>query len=160
MEINEYLIRFIQIGKDMENLDLFSDAARLSRTEFRMIREILIERENGKDIISSELARRLGITRSAVSQVVNKLEERGIVKRAAAPDDRKIAYVRLTEHSLAVFYEQCEQANAVMEHISAELGEKKMKEFLALYGEFCDALVKAKSRVAEEQEENGSAQGR
>ena len=49
MEINEYLIRFIQIGKEMENLDLFSDAARLSRTEFRMIRAILIAREKGKD---------------------------------------------------------------------------------------------------------------
>ena len=133
MEINEHLIKFIQITKDMENLDLFADAAKLSRTEFRMIREILMEREKGKDIISSELARRLGITRSAVSQVVTKLEARNIVMRTDAPNDRKIAYVRLTEHSLSVFEEQCAQANAIMECVSATLGEKKIDELVKLY---------------------------
>ncbi len=150
MEINEYLIHFIRVAKEMEDLNLFSDAARLSRTEFRMIREILMEREQGRDIISSELARRLGITRSAVSQVVTKLESRGIVMRTAAPDDKKIAYVRLTEHSISVFEEQCAQANVVMEYVGKKLGEKKMKNLLSLYGEFCGALAEAKEKAAKE----------
>ena len=153
MEINEHLIKFIQIAKEMEDLDLFADAAKLSRTEFRMIREILMEREKGKDIISSELARRLGITRSAVSQVVTKLEERGIVMRTAAPNDRKIAYVRLTDHSLAVFDEQCAQANAIMECVSKTLGEKKMNELVKLYREFCAALGEAKKKISGEHAE-------
>lgn len=149
MEINEYLSQFIQIMKEMEHLDLFADTARLSRTEFRMIREILMEREQGRDIISSELARRLGITRSAVSQIVTKLEARGIMSRVAAPDDKKIAYVRLSPHSLAVFEEQCEQANAIMEYVGKKLGDAKMKKIVSLYKEFCDALGEAKRKVAE-----------
>ena len=104
-----------------------------------MIREILIEREKGSDIISSELARRLGITRSAVSQVVTKLEERNIVMRTSAPDDKKIAYVRLTDHSLAVFYEQCAQANAIMERVCETMGEEQINELVALYRKFCSA---------------------
>lgn len=153
MEINEHLIKFIQITKEMEGLDLFADAAKLSRTEFRMIREILIEREKGKDIISSELARRLGITRSAVSQVVTKLEERNIVMRTAALNDKKSAYVRLTEHSLAVFDEQCAQANAIMESVSKTLGEKKLNELVKLYREFCVALREAKKKISGEHAE-------
>ena len=148
MEINEHLIKFIQITKEMENLDLFADAAKLSRTEFRMIREILMERERGKDIISSELARRLGVTRSAVSQVVSKLEKRNIVMRAAAPDDKKIAYVRLTKHSLAIFNEQCAQANAIMERVCETMGEEQMNELVTLYGKFCEALGEAKKSIS------------
>ena len=147
MEINEYLIQFIQIAKEIEGLDLFADAAHLSRTEFRMIREILMEREHGRKIIASELARRLGVTRSAVSQIVTKLEQRDIVMRVAAPDDKKIAYEELTEHSLSVFNEQCEQANAIMECVGKKLGDAKMKKIVALYREFCLALSDAKKKI-------------
>lgn len=149
MEINEYLSQFIQIIKEVEELDLFSETAKLSRTEFRMIREILMEREKGREIISSELARRLGITRSAVSQIVTKLENSGIMKRVSAPDDRKIAYVQLSDRSLAVFNEQCAHANAIMAYVGERLGDEKMHELVALYKEFCGALKEAKKKLKE-----------
>ena len=38
METNEYLVKLFKIIKDMESLDLFSDAAKLSKTEFRLAR--------------------------------------------------------------------------------------------------------------------------
>ena len=155
MEINEYLGQFIQIMKEMEGLDLFAETARLSRTEFRMVREILMEREKGRDIISSELARRLGVTRSAVSQIVTKLEERGIVKRVGAPNDKKIAYVQLSDHSLAVFNEQCAQANAIMEYVGETLGDEKMKQIVTLYREFCGALGEAKKAVSAREADKG-----
>lgn len=147
MEINEYLLKFICISKRMEETDLFADAAKLSKTEFRLIREILMEAENGRKIISSELARRLGITRSAVSQIVGKLESRGIVKRTAAPDDRKIAYIELSDHSLAVYEEQCRQANEIMEAVAAKLGKNKMDRLVAGYEEFSKALAEARKKV-------------
>ena len=144
METNEYLVKLFKVIKDMESLDLFSDAAKLSKTEFRLVREIVMEGKEGKDIISSELARRLGITRSAVSQVVTKLEQRDVVKRTAAPDDRKIAYIRLSDRSMAIFEEQCKQANAIIEAVVEELGDEKIRKLIAEYEEFSAALVRAR----------------
>ena len=143
MEINEYLVKFFQVVRDMENMDFFAGVAKLSRTEFRLLREVVMEEEKGRSIISSELARRLGITRSAISQIVTKLEIKGIVKRTDSPTDRKIAYIRLSDSSLTVFNEQCKEANAIMERAVEILGEDKMKAFFAAYEEFGAAVTKA-----------------
>ena len=142
MEINEYLVKSFQLMRNMENIDFFAGAHKLSRTEFRLLREVILEAEKGKNIISSELARRLGITRSAVSQVVTKMEKEGIVSRVDSPTDRKIAYICLSKNARDVFEEQCKEANATMERIIAEAGEARVKAFFDLYDEFNKAIEK------------------
>lgn len=144
MEVNPYLLKLICITKSMEGLALFDEANRLSRTEFRLIREVLMEREKGNEIISSELARRLGITRSAVSQIVTKLEARNIVLREDSPTDRKIAYIRLSDHALAVFERQCEFANGVIESVVEKIGVEKMNGLIEGYDEFANILSKTR----------------
>ena len=57
MEINEYLVSFFNIVREIESINMFEQKSKLSGTEFRMLREIILEREKGKDIISSELSR-------------------------------------------------------------------------------------------------------
>lgn len=135
MEINEYLVKFFQISKGIESVQLFPQTAEFSNTEFRMLREICLEAEKGKCIISSELARRLGVTRSAVSQIVTKLEKQGVVCRKASDTDHKIAYVQLSASARAVFEEQCEQANAFIEKVVADYGADKMDTLLSMFFE-------------------------
>ena len=142
MEINEYLFKIIRIAKTAEEINFFPASAKLSQTEFRLLREVLMEQEKGKEIISSELARRLGITRSAVSQIVTKMEKNGIVKRVDSPVDKKFAYVHLTDDTRAVFEAQCEQANATMEKITAAYGEEKLRKLLKQFDEFMETFKK------------------
>ena len=135
MEINEYLIKSFELMRSLENVDFFAGVSNLSRTEFHLLREVILEAEKGKKIISSELARRLGITRSAVSQIVTKMEQRGIVNRVSSPTDRKIAYICLSESSMAVFEEQCKHANETMKRIVELYGEDKIRTFFNEYVE-------------------------
>lgn len=153
MEINEYLIKLIRTVKDVESLDLFPQASKLTQTEFRLIREIVIEKEQGKSIISSELARRLGITRSAVSQLVTKLEERDVVKRTASPTDRKIAYVCLSDSALAIFDKQCAQANDFVERVVKRFGEERISSLLKEYDELVEAVNETKKEMQAEKAE-------
>ncbi len=44
-ETNEYLTQFMQILRKIENLDLFAATAKFSKTEFRILREIVTENE-------------------------------------------------------------------------------------------------------------------
>ncbi len=135
MEINEYLIKSFELMRSLENVDFFAGVSNLSRTEFHLLREVILEAEKGKNIISSELARRLGITRSAVSQIVTKMEQRGIINRVSSPTDRKIAYICLSESSMAVFEEQCKHANETMKRIVELYGEDKIRTFFNEYVE-------------------------
>lgn len=152
MELNEYAKKLVQIIKDVEGADTFCEKLHVSKTEYRLLREVAIERESGKDIISSELARRLNITRSAVSQLVGKLEEKGVVVRASSPVDKKIAYIRLSPMAIEVYEEQCQFVNAVLERAAAKLGQEKVENFFAMYDEFLKVLRRARRDVAYDME--------
>ena len=150
MEINEYLLRLFQVIKDSGNQDLFAGASSaLSRTEFRLLREIVYEQERGNDIISSELARRLGITRSAISQIVGKLEKRGIVERVDSPTDRKIAYVRLSKYAKAVYDAQCSRVNAIMELVEKDIGTDQIELLILQLQKFAEAMGRARKKIDE-----------
>ena len=140
MENSKYLNKLLLTVKFMEELTLIPVNVKLSQTEFRMLREIIIEKELGKQIISSELSRRLGITRSAVSQLVTKLEERGVVKRVASPTDRKIFYVDLSDKAVEEFRGQWEQASAFVDRVVEEFGVENTENLIATCEKFAQTL--------------------
>ena len=154
MELNEYAVKLFQAVEEVEGLKFFEESATLSKTEFRLLREVIAEREKGRDIISSELAKRLGITRSAVSQIVSKLESRGIVVRAAAEHDRKIAYVRLSEKSIAIYEAQCSQANRLLAQVADKFGESRAKSLAGECEDFLRLLKETHREMCEEKEQN------
>lgn len=138
IEINEYLLKLFHLVKDLGDIDFFWGKAKLSRTEFRILWEVANEQCEGRDIISSELARRIGITRSAVSQIVAKLEKNGIVKRVGSDYDRKIAYIRLTDEATETFMQQARQANEFAERVLAEFGKERLDKLLDENREFSE----------------------
>ena len=99
---------------------------------------MLLDRESGKRLISSRLANTLGITRSAVSQMVNKLEEREIVCRIPDKTDRKIAYIELSEKAQDIYDRMKERVNLFVRKILEKLGEEKIGNFLTSANEFLD----------------------
>lgn len=138
IEINEYLLKLFHLVKDLGDIDFFWGKAKLSRTEFRILWEVANEQCEGRDIISSELARRIGITRSAVSQIVAKLEKNGIVKRVGSDYDRKIAYIRLTDEAVETFVQQANEANEFAERVLAEFGKERLDKLLDESREFSE----------------------
>ena len=150
MESGKYLNKLILTVKFMEGLDFMPASVNLTQTEFRLLREIVMEREAGKKIISSELARRLAITRSAVSQIVTKLEQRGVVERQPSPTDRKIFYVVLSESSMNVFKKQCDEANKLINRVIEQFGKDKTDRLIELYEEFASVFDKAREESEKE----------
>lgn len=133
MELNDCISLFLQIGKEYDELNIFRNDEALSKTEFRLLREIVLERQNGKQIISADLAKRLGITRSAVSQLVTKLEKKGIVKCVDSITDHKIAYIELSDAALALYEEQSKRANEIAEQVVLHFGEERLEAFIKEY---------------------------
>ena len=136
MESGKYLNKLILMIKFMDGLSILPEGINLTQMEFRLIREIVLEEEAGSHIISSELARRLGITRSAVSQLVAKLEKRNVVKRVASPTDRKIFYVALSDSALSAFKKNWKAANDFVNRVVEEFGAENTDKLIALSEEF------------------------
>ena len=146
MEANRLLQELYSIARRLESAQLFNHAFPFNNTEMQLIKEILRAKETGGRMISSRLAKVLGITRSAVSQMVSKLEAKNVVKRV--PDDkvRKIAYIELSDTARAQYEDMKGRVNAILSSVIGELGDEKVETFVKSAHEFVDAFDGAVAR--------------
>jgi DNA-binding MarR family transcriptional regulator len=84
----------------------------------------LLSRAEGRRLKRVELARRLGLTPSGVTRLLEGLEEAGLVERAECPNDLRIAYALLTEAGArALRTASCDHEGSITallgEHLSA-----------------------------------------
>ncbi len=143
MEGSNLMQEMYAIGKRLEELKIFHRAMPFNNTEMQMMREIIAAKERGSRVISSGLAKLLGITRSAVSQMVNKLESKGVVRRVPDSRDKKIAYIELSDKARSIYEESRARVNGLLERIVAKLGEEKVEHFITGTNEFIDAFCEA-----------------
>ena len=146
MEANRLLQELYSIARRLESAQLFNHAFPFNNTEMQLIKEILRAKETGGRMISSRLAKVLGITRSAVSQMVSKLEAKNVVQRVPDDKDRKIAYIELSDTARAQYEDMKERVNAILSSVIGELGDEKVETFVKSAHEFVDALDGAVAR--------------
>ncbi len=137
----KYLNSIFTMMKNMDNLSIADKSTRFNNTEMRMIGEIMASRYVGKRLISTQLAQLLGITRSAVSQIVNRLEAQKILKRVADEVDRKIAYIEITDEALETYGKDLEVCVDFVGRVVDKFGVEKFNNMCAAFEEFCELAV-------------------
>ena len=138
-----YLRKLFAMMRDVELAMDRPQHEKYSNTEIRLMNEIVYASYEGERLISTRLADRLGITRSAVSQIVSKLEKDDLVVRVADETDKKIAYVELTEKAMASYQVIIDKYAAFVGRVIARMGTAKMNRMVALVEEFRDAVEEA-----------------
>ena len=136
----KYLNDIFQMMKNMSNLTVADKKTRFNSTELRLMGEIMAASYVGKRLISTQLAQLLGVTRSAVSQIVNRLEEQNIVKRVADEVDRKIAYIEITEEAFETYGEDLAICVSFTGRVVKKFGVEKFEKMCTAFDDFC-ALV-------------------
>ena len=133
-------LRIFDMIKKRENLVVTNKATHFSETDIRIMSELYLAKRENRNIISSQIARRVGLTRAAVSQIVKKLEKEGMVERTPANNDKKSEFVHLTK--LATDAYRRDEA-VVTEFIGATVetfGEDKFETLYELYTQFIDLV--------------------
>lgn len=136
----KYLNDIFTLMKQMNGLTIADKETRFNHTEMRLLGEIMASRYVGKRLISTQLADLLGLTRSAISQIVNRLEAQGIVKRVADDVDRKIAYIEITEEALKTYGDDLQICVEFMGRVVKKFGVDKFNTMCASFEEFCDLV--------------------
>jgi DNA-binding MarR family transcriptional regulator len=75
----------------------------------------------------TELAERLGITKQAVSQLVDDLEALGVVARKPDPEDARARLVAFTELGREGLFEGLAVLRSLEKELSRDVGEKSME---------------------------------
>jgi DNA-binding MarR family transcriptional regulator len=76
----------------------------------------------------TDLADRLGVTKQAVSQLVDDLEAIDVLERVADPDDARARRVRFTSRGRAGLLEGLVVLGALEDEYAAKIGKRCMKE--------------------------------
>ena len=138
-------MELFELLKTREGLSLSDQKMNFNSTEIRLLAEVYAAKKEGKKFISTQLATLLGITRSAVSQIVNRLEARGAVRRVADEVDRKIAYIEMTEEILELYEEDLKVCKNFVCKVVDRFGEEKFEEMYRLFNEFVGVLEEEKN---------------
>jgi DNA-binding MarR family transcriptional regulator len=104
----------------------------LTRSEYELLGFLQLNLEAGKDLPVSKLSSLMRITPAAVTHMVNPLEEKGFIERRAAPSDRRVVRIALTEQGAQAAESLLMTVQAQMSGLIQYLGEEDSREFLRL----------------------------
>lgn len=96
--------------------------------------------ENG--LMITEISKRLGLPPSAITPVINSLEERCLIIRKNSPGDRRIVLVELTEKGRDFYNKRQELFFRKAVQLCNYLGEKDTKEFVRLFNKASEFMNK------------------
>lgn len=143
----EYLAKIFSILRKRDEIVIVDEKTYFNKTELRLLREIVSAKTEGNRLISTQLAKRLGVTRSAVSQIVNRLEARGVLTRVSDEKDRKIAYIELSDSIVKQYGEDISRSLTFIGKVVAEFGEDNFNRMYELFNSFVELT---KTRLKEE----------
>ena len=142
----EHFKKLFHLTKRNNAVTLCEKGAEFNDTEIRLFSEIIEAKNAGKRLISTQLADRLGVTRSAISQIVNRLEERNMVKRVADSVDRKIAYIEMTEYAMTRYEQMKKLLFVFTDNCVERMGEDRFEQMCAMLDEFMGIVEDEKSK--------------
>ncbi|NLI52903.1 MAG: winged helix DNA-binding protein [Clostridiales bacterium] len=87
------------------------------------------------------------ITKSAVSQIIDSLVEKGYVNRAPDTRDRRRMCVTITPSGRDILKRISQNANEFADKVAANMGEEKIQLMFDLLNEFIDGFIGAQNEL-------------
>lgn len=143
----QYVRMIFSTLKRCGHLEFSAKNANFSDTEMRLIGEVVMAKYRGERLISTQIAKRLGLTRSAISQIVNRLEAQGVVKRVPDDVDKKIAYIETTEEMAEKYRCDAKRIEDFIGKLVEEFGEDDFFKMCDLLNRFLKDLEEARSEL-------------
>ena len=137
-----YLGRIQNMTRTMQNVVFVRGKKSFNNSEMRMLEEIVAADKKGERLISTELADKVGVTRSAISQMVNRLSAKGLVKRVPDDVDKKIAYIELDGKAKEMYLAQRKKMGEVVNKVINDFGVDKANQMIKLVEEFSDSVYR------------------
>ena len=131
MELREKKIRLLRLLKEVsvkikEALKYRGDEVEIPAPHW-MIMAMLDE--NGKMKVS-DLSKKIGLSNSTVSGILDKLEDQGFVERIRSSDDRRVVWVQTTQKFKECLYMHFKEAEKQFENLLSKATEDEIDKVL------------------------------
>ena len=125
----------------------------ISHAEWMVLHHLIyFSKENKKDeMVISDLQCRMNVTKPAVSQFLNTLEDKGYILREISSKDRRAVVVSITEKGNAMMKENMEKANRFFNVIIEKMGRGNFENMMN--------LAESMKNIIEQEKHTGSGTG-
>ncbi len=134
----EELARFIELltARFKETEDLFASRLEVSQRELALLRTLATE----GPMITRALGGRFGVPVSTMTGLVDRMEQKGLVRRVPGRRDRRSIELEVTPAGAAALREHARGLEAVARGILAALSERDQRALIALLRRVRDRL--------------------
>ena len=110
---------------DFKNaLGINNFSSELSETEFKLISLVAEAQENNYDIKLSEISEKLNVTRSAITQVTNKLVEKKYIEKYTLETNKKEIYLKIGQKAIEQYNIVMSKITTFFERLFKEIGQE------------------------------------
>ena len=95
----------------------------------------------GEQMSNAELAKKAGVTKQAMSQMVTTMEKRGVLTVEQDPNDSRAKLISLSKYGVEFMVYLSSTREELMAQYTKILGSEKMKLFTEIAGELASALA-------------------
>jgi DNA-binding MarR family transcriptional regulator len=127
--VDRYIALSFSVNKKAESLVKEQIGSDLTHDQHYMLRYI-----NKKgSCTSSELADVFEVKKSAITAIINRLWEKGLIQRTRDENDRRVVYLNLTGKGTELFDKTEERIHKLVESLINRFDETEIKQFLETY---------------------------
>jgi DNA-binding MarR family transcriptional regulator len=99
---------------------------------------------------SSELAEEFDVKKSAITAIINRMWEKGLIQRTRDEKDRRVVYLTLTEKGNQLYVNCEERIFKLVESFIKKFDPKEIKQFIETYEKLNQILIESKEYKVEE----------
>lgn len=134
--VREFLDTMASVRKTSKVPHFFHELSYSEVAVFRAMHFLSGEPLPKELIKTSDISAHLKISKPALSQVINKLEDKGLVERVVQKSDRRSAYIRFTHKGLGMFERQNVQMCGAITLVVEKMGYEDTLAFISLMKKF------------------------
>ena len=102
---------------------------------------LMLAQSDNASLRPSDLADQIGLSRSATTRLIDRIESDGLVERRACDSDRRGTFVLLTPQGQEVFKNAGRvHLRGIDEHVGSHLTDEELAELAALLGKLADRV--------------------
>ncbi len=116
--------------------NLFSEDNDLSLSEFLALSHIGHFHTIKEEVSASDLYKCMEISRPAVSQALNLLEDKGYIKRSISASDRRSVNINTTEKGDKILKKRIKEMDKFLDAIIERVTPERFKEFIDITNDF------------------------
>lgn len=93
---------------------------------------------------SSELAEEFGVHKSAITAIVNRMWEKGFIKRTRDDQDRRVVYLTLTAEGRELYEKTADRIYRLVESFIKQFEHEEIRQFMKTYEKLNQILIESK----------------